>query len=145
MKIFLILILSCISFMNISYVKEVANLENTIFELYENGFEEYLVVDEFFEIGFDKVKLKKDLENKGYYVEFYDGCLDFEISFKKYFVFKKRYSFYLEKSYAFQQFNNVKNGVFYTVRKHLFKNNNFWCNNSRVVQKKNKKREETFE
>jgi len=102
MKMFFLIISVFVVFVSVNYVREVNRLERLVFLLYRSGFEKYLKVNENFEIEYDKEKIKDDFKEEGYCLQFKEGVLNFEISFKKFFSFNKEYIFYLEENYEFK-------------------------------------------
>lgn len=98
MKYFLFLMTLLIGFFSIMYIEKVRILENIIFHLYISSFDEYMYIDETYNIKYDKEKLKLDLDKKGYNMSYKEDNLCFTINFKKAFLYEKEYCFYLVKN-----------------------------------------------
>ena len=86
----------------IKYEHKIMEMEFIVFEMYKDGFEEYLDVDEYSNLYFKKDEIKEYLEEKGYKVSF-DVNLKFTVFFKYLFDFSKEFSFLLEENYEFEQ------------------------------------------
>lgn len=98
MKIILLMISILMNRIVHQYVVKTNDLDSFIFELYTSNFEEYLTIDENYEIKCDKVKLKEEFQKKGYLIRYQEGFLNFTIYFKNIFSFEKEYRFFLEKN-----------------------------------------------
>lgn len=86
-----------ISKKNINYLKEI---DNKIYEQYINNFNDYLYMDDRYELKIDKDKFKEDMSNKFYEIVISDDYnFKFKVHFKYGFMVDKEYYFYLEKNY----------------------------------------------
>ena len=85
-----------------SFVQRVRNAELIVLDLYKNNFEEYLVVNNNFEIEYDLESLRILFEEKGYIFKPCEGDLCFVLSFKSVCKWENKYKFYLEKNYDFK-------------------------------------------
>ncbi len=88
-----------ISKKNINYLKEI---DNKIYEQYLNNFNDYLYMDNRYELKIDKDKFKEDISNKFYEIVICDdNNFKFKVHFKYGFMVDKEYYFYLEKNYEY--------------------------------------------
>lgn len=76
------------------YIKKVTYLENKIFNLYSNNFDEYLICDENYILKIDKEKMINDYADMGYEIVFYDN-IHFKVAFDFIFNIEKEYYFYM--------------------------------------------------
>jgi len=76
------------------YIGEIIDLENEVFILYSSNFEDYLIVNNDYELVINKEKLENYFVKKGYKIVFYDD-LHFEIGFDYLIDYKREHYFYM--------------------------------------------------
>lgn len=95
MKFLNILFMSFIILVTNDYTSSIRKIDNIVYSLYEQNFEEFVVINNNLEIEYDKNKIKEKFSKDGYKVKFFSGILSFEVSHKGIFNYKKKYSFSL--------------------------------------------------
>ncbi len=102
MKIILIISILLIYIFSCNYINEIKSVESIVYELYQRGFNDYLIFIDEETLSYDKESLQQHIERKGYKMKFFEGEeLHFCISFKKIFVYQKEFKFELVKNDGF--------------------------------------------
>lgn len=96
MKLIIVLFAIVCCIYNSIYIKKVNEIDSLVYELYENNFNEYLIVDKEGNLEYDTRKLKVYFESKGFEFECIKNKLSFNIYFEIFDSYKREYNFLLE-------------------------------------------------
>lgn len=99
MRIVFILLGILISVMSIKSNHLYKEVDDKIYAMYVNDFEDYLYLDNNYNLSIDKDRFKEEMKSDLYEIVIIDDCnFKFKIKFNYFIMYEKEYYFYLEKS-----------------------------------------------